>query len=340
MASDRTPIRFGRRSTWVVIGTAGSIIGLVVLGVGRTALGLGLGFVVAIAFVPVIVVPLYASIADRVVAHRRGAIGAVVGAATILGGVAGNLIAARLADRTALGTMVFAALLLAGAVAIALFGGEPRESDDPAAARAEPPEPRPGAVRAGGTTPRRPPDFAWFAIGRFALFLGYALVAMLAYYILRDYVGHPDPVNGVATFAIVTGSATLLGALVAGPWSDRAGRRKPFVIAAAALVAAGVALPALSPSLTTFMVAAAVIGLGFGAYIAAGTALATLVLPREATVGRDLGLIGLANASATAIAPLAGAYLATSLGYPAMFALAGLACLVAMVAILPIRSVA
>jgi MFS family permease len=163
---------------------------------------------------------------------------------------------------------------------------------------------------------------------------------MLAYYILRDYVGHPDPVNGVATFAIVTGSATLLGALVAGPWSDRAGRRKPFVIAAAGLVAAGVALPALSPSLTTFMVAAAVIGLGFGAYIAAGTALATLVLPREATVGRDLGLIGLANASATAIAPLAGAYLATSLGYPAMFALAGLACLVAMVAILPIRSVA
>jgi MFS family permease len=274
-------------------------------------------------------VALFASIPDRVVPARRGAIGALVGAATIVGGVAGNVLAARFADRIEIGVAVFAGVLVAGAVAFGVFGGErrgptARATSAPAAA---------GAV-AGGRA-----DFVWFSIARFALFLGYAAVTGLAYYVLRDHIGRDDPANGVAAFAVVTGVATLAASLVAGIWSDRVNRRKPFVVAASAVLGIGLLFPIASPTLAAFLVAAAVIGLGFGAYLAVGTALGTLVLPSAESSGRDLGYIGLANASAQAVAPVAGSYVAATLGYPVLFGAAATACLVAALAVLPIRSV-
>jgi MFS family permease len=63
------------------------------------------------------------------------------------------------------------------------------------------------------------------------------------------------------------------------------------------------------------------------------------VLPSAETSGRDLGLIGLANASAQAVAPVVGSYVAATLGYPTLFIAAAGACLVAAIAVLPIRSV-
>jgi MFS family permease len=339
MASDRTSRRFGRRSAWVLVGAAGSACGLVALGLAASTPALGVGYVVAVAFVPVVVVPLYASIADRIREGSRGAVGALVGAATIVGGVLGNVIAARLADRTLAAAAVFGAILLGGAVAVALFGGEDR--GDPAMPDlAE-------AMLVPGRPPLDPPvaadarrDLAWFSVARFGLFLGYAMVAMLAYYILRDHLGHPDPVSGVAAFAVVSGGATLLGSLVAGPWSDRRGRRRPFVAGSAAILAAGLVLPAVLPGFPAFLVAGALIGLGFGAYLAVGTALGTLVLPRASTAGRDIGLIGLANATAQAVAPLTGSYLAASFGYPVLFVGAAAASLAAAFAVRRIRGVA
>jgi Major Facilitator Superfamily len=336
MGSDRTSPRLGRRSAWVVAGALGSACGLVLLAGANGSTGLGVGYIVAVAFVPVIVVPLYASIADRVAVPSRGMIGALVGAATIAGGMAGNVLAAGFATRIALGAATFALIMLGGAAAFALLGGETRtEGSAPAdglmAAR------NPDAVRASADL--RTADFAWFTIGRFAVFLAYALVVALAYYVVRDYIGSREPAGGVATFAVVTGTATLVTALVAGPWSDRIQRRKPFVVVAAALLAVGAVLPAASPTMSTFLLAAAVIGVGFGTYMAVGTALGTMVLPNEAAVGRDIGLIGLANASAAAIAPFLGSQVAATFGYPAVFGLASMAAIGGLLALLRIRSV-
>ena len=328
-ASDRTPPRFRRRTAWVVVGAMASTIGLLVLGQARMVGLMGVSYVVAFASLPIMLVALYASIPDRVPRARRGAIGALVGAATIVGGVIGNVLAARFADRIEIGVAVFAAVLIAGAVAFGVIGGEGRG----VTARATSDTAAPGTV-AGGRA-----DFVWFSIGRFALFLGYAAVTGLAYYVLRDHIGQADPANGVAAFAVVTGVATLAASLVAGIWSDRIKRRKPFVVAASAVLGLGLLIPIAAPTFAAFLVAAAIIGLGFGAYLAVGTALGTLVLPNAESSGRDLGFIGLANASAQAVAPVVGSYIATAVGYPVLFVAAATACLVAALAVLPIRSV-
>jgi MFS family permease len=334
-ASDRTPPRFGRRSAWVAVGAAGSTIGLLALGQAQAVGALGVTYVIAFAFLPVVLVPVYASIPDRVSVGRRGAIGAVVGGATILGGVAGNIVAARFADRIEVGVVVFAAVLISGAAVFVLVGRE-RSPRAPMSAADH------GAKGHGALddwASHRRVDFVWFSVGRFALVLGYAAIAGLAYYVVRDHVGQDDPAGGVAAFAVVTGVTTLLASVVAGLWSDRVRRRKPFVIAASLILGLGLLVPVVSSTFAAFLVAAAIIGIGFGTYLSVGTALGTLVLPNALSSGRDLGVIGFANASAQAIAPVVGSYLAFELGYPVMFAMAAVASLVAAAAVLPIKSV-
>lgn len=332
-ASDRTGPQFGRRSVWVVVGSLGATLGLLSFGQAHTVPALGVTYVVAFAFLPVMLVPLYAAIPDRVGPTRRGAIGAIVGAATIVGGVAGNILAARFAGNIALGTAVFAAVLLAGAAVFALLGAESKEL------RPRPASSLASALREIRMIPHHHPDFTWFWLGRFALFLGYATITGLSYYILRDHIGESHPAEGVAVFAVVTGSTTLLASVVAGPWSDRARRRKPFLVVASVALGLGVLVPAVIPSFAAVMVAAAIIGLGFGVHLSVGTAVATLVLTSAETSGRDIGLLGLANAGAMVVAPFLGSYAAAAFGYPVLLVAAAAACGVAALAIVPIRSV-
>ena len=317
------------RSGWVGVGVAVSASGLVGFGQARDSTLLALTYVVAFGALPIVFVALYATIADRVPATRRGTAGALVGVATIVGGIAGNLLAARFAGAVAIGAAVFAVLLVAGAAAHAWLLG--RSIGTPPVA---PLDEKMAFARSGNWG-----DLAWFAVGRFALFLAYAAVAGLAYYIWRDHLRAPEPAAGVAAFALVSGTATLLASSLTGPWSDRVDARGPFVAGSALVMAAGVVAPLAVPTTTSFLVGGALIGLGFGTYLAVGTALATLLLPRSATFGRDLGLIGATNASAQAVAPAAASVIAASAGYTTMLALAAAACLVSAATASRIRSV-
>jgi MFS family permease len=55
------------------------------------------------------------------------------------------------------------------------------------------------------------------------------------------------------------------------------------------------------------MVAAGLLGLGYGCFLSVDQALATQVLPDAATRGKDLGIMNIASAVPQAIAPLIGA---------------------------------
>jgi MFS family permease len=332
-ASDRVRGRFGRRAPIAMAGAVAVALALLGLGAARSVGAIGAAYVAAIALLPLVLVPAYAAIPDRVAIGRRGSAGATVGAATMVGGIAGNILAARFADDIELGLTVFGAILVGGVAVFVAFGKSdeaPEPSDHPAAP--SPSEPAIPVARHG-------PDFAWVTIGRFALFFAYLAIVSLVFYVLRDYVGQTEPAAGVATFALVSGVATIVAALVAGPWSDRAGRRLPFVVGASVLVGAGALVPIVLPTFGGVLVSGAVIGLGFGTYFAVGTALATLVLPSPERSGRDIGVVGLSSAAALAVAPVAGSAVAAAFGYPALFGLAALACLVSAGATLPIRSV-
>jgi MFS family permease len=132
----------------------------------------------------------------------------------------------------------------------------------------------------------------------------------------------------------------VIASLVGGRLSDRIGRRKPFVIVAAILQAVAALLLGLVPAFEVALVGGALLGLGYGSFLAVDQALATQVLPDPADRGKDLGIMNIALAVPQALAPLAGALVVVGLGgFVTLFLLAGLATILGALAILPIRSV-
>lgn len=94
--------------------------------------------------------------------------------------------------------------------------------------------------------------------------------------------------------------------LIAGSISDRTGRRKPIVIIAALVQALSAVLILMSPTFVGTAIAAAVMGVGYGAYMAVSLALATDLLPRPEHHARDLGVVNVAANLGQLLGPSSG----------------------------------
>ena len=81
-----------------------------------------------------------------------------------------------------------------------------------------------------------------------------------------------------------------------GRLSDRTGRRKLFVAAAAVVYGVGLFLIAVAGDFDGFLVGMAVGGVGFGVYMAVDLALVADVLPDTDTAAKDLGVLNIAGA--------------------------------------------
>jgi MFS family permease len=82
-----------------------------------------------------------------------------------------------------------------------------------------------------------------------------------------------------------------------------------------AIVQAGAALVlTLVPTFETTLVAAALLGVGYGAFTAVGLALATDLLPGDADNARDLGIVNVSANLGQLLGPLIGAGLVAAVG--------------------------
>jgi MFS family permease len=86
-------------------------------------------------------------------------------------------------------------------------------------------------------------------------------------------------------------------------------------------------------------VVATIVALGYGAYIAVDQAMITQVLPSAGNRGKDLGVINFAIAGPYALAPVFAGILVTTLGYTALFAVAGAILVIGSVFVRCIKSV-
>jgi MFS family permease len=132
----------------------------------------------------------------------------------------------------------------------------------------------------------------------------------------------------------------ILAALGFGKLSDIIGKRKPFVYIAAYLQALAALIIALVPDFTITFIAAGLLGLGYGCFMAVDQALATQVLPNSHTRGKDLGIMNIATTVPQAVAPLVGAFIVAYLGgFLGLFLVSAATAAVGGLAILPVKSV-
>jgi MFS family permease len=136
------------------------------------------------------------------------------------------------------------------------------------------------------------------------------------------------------------GAALVVGAVVFGSMSDRTGKRKPFVYLAVVVMAVAALLLVVWQTWTAALIAAPLLGVGFGVYMAVALALLTQVLPAAADRAKDLGVVNIANALPQVVAPLLTTIVLANLGgYRGLFAVSALATLLAGFLVSRVRSV-
>jgi MFS family permease len=189
--------------------------------------------------------------------------------------------------------------------------------------------------------PRKYPDFFWVFGSRLCTNLSYFLVFGYKLYILQDYIGlHDEAIDHVPALALTAVAGLLPAAVIAGPLSDRLGRRKVFVVASAALIGCAMLIPFAVPTLTGMTAMAFLVGIGFGCFQGVDTALISQVLPSERSFARDLGVVNVAATLPQVLAPaIAGAVVLWLGGYRTLFPLALVFALLGAVAVLRVKGV-
>lgn len=333
--SDRARTRFGSRAPFIV---GGALIGgaaLIALGLASSILLVAVCWTLVQVAFNVVQGPFSAMLPDRVPEAVRGTFAAVIGAMTMVGSLGGVILASLLA-----GSIPGAYLVLAGTAItlLTLFAVFTRSGDNRG-------EPRPAfRLRDFALTfwvnPIAHPDFFWAFTGRLLLYTGYFLVVAYQLYLLQDYIGLGD--EAVALLPLVSAAAlpTLIVAVaVSGPWSDRVGRRKPFVVAASLIVGLAQLVPWVWPTFEGMIVFALLAGLGFGAFQAVDTALVSQVLPDSHAHAKDLGVVNIAATLPQTLAPALAGAVVLAFGYAGLFPAAIALSVLGALAVLPIRSV-
>lgn len=329
---DRSRSRFGRRRLWLTAGAVAFAVGLVVTGAQTTVTGVVVAWAASMIGLSAATAGLTAIIADRVPEDQRGMISSAIYGPQALGVVVGIALVSAFELSPMSGFAVIAVLLV---VCLVPFLAAHRDI----AFTVEAPLSI-GELLASMGNSLRNREFAWAFGGRLLVNLANSLGTCYTLYFLTDGLKVPDPAGSLLTCTVLYLLAGLLATAAAGVLSDRLGRRRIFVALAALLQAASGYLLASAPSLTVMMVASALMGGGFGAYMAVDQALITQVLPDAGSRAKDLGLMNIGSVVPPAIAPLiAGAIISSEHGYPLLFALVGAAAAVGALLVYRIRSV-
>src|SRR6266699_2774027 len=164
--------------------------------------------------------------------------------------------------------------------------------------------------------------------------LGYLL------YFLQDAVHYQKAAQGVTTFQVILTGTLLIASIISGILSDKFQRRKIFVMGASLVIVLAFLILAFFQTWPAVELAAAVLGLGFGAYLGVDIALITQVLPSASARGKDLGVINIANALPQVVGSAVAALVINSFhSYTLLFVFAAILASLGAVLIQRIKSV-
>ena len=285
--------RVGRRLSFIRLGTAVNVLGLLVMGFGLR-LGFGtylLGFLLVQFGNNFATAPYSALIPEYVASAERGRYSGVMGllqlGGQLLGGLLGALVGLSVLPRE-LAFVLVAGVLGASALVTVRMVPETRAGERPVTGAA----PRLSVWQLFAQN-----AFLWVFVTRALFSLGqYSVQPFLQFY-LQDVVrrfrlfgldlGSAVTASSVMLLAIILGG--VVSTLLAGRLSDRLGR-KPVITFAGGVMAAAAVLLLFAPGFGTVLLLALAFGLGFGAFTSVDWALGSDAMPSAASYARDMGV--------------------------------------------------
>jgi MFS family permease len=336
--SDRTSSPWGMRRPWMVVGLVAGSLGILTVALAPNITVVLLGWCAAQVFFNALLAALAAVMPDQVPTAQRGMVSGILAICLPVASVVGTFLVQTF-DQNVL-TMLLVPCAVGGFFVLLFVA---RIDDRRLAAGGAAPWSIREFLGTFYVNPRRSPDFAWAFASRLLLVTAYAfLVTYQAYYLIRQ-VGSPEKdVPHQIYLGTLTQSAALVAtALLIGRLSDRTGRRKVFVGAAALVYGLALFVIAAADDVNGYLVGMGLGGVGFGMYMAVDLALVVDVLPDTDQAAKDLGVLNIAGALPFSLAPaIAPAVLSLGGGdYGVLFTVAGVCAIAGAAAILPIKAV-
>jgi MFS family permease len=336
--SDRTVSRFGRRRPWILGGSLLTAVALCLVGRLHTVPEIAAGWCLAQVGVNAMQAGLAAVVPDRVPVGQRGGVSGWIGIAQTVSVVAAAALVTKISGYS--GYLLLAVAVVALTLPFVI-------------GTADPPLPHADRARLSWRVvtqcwwPARSwtHDFRWAWLTRFLLVLGNAMAVVYLLYFLRRigfsalYPGHTAE-QGLVILLSLYAAAVVGTTVIAGRRSDRTGRRRHSVAIAGGIMAAAALLVAAHPGWSALLIAAPVLGVGFGLYLSIDQALVTQVLPSAAERATSLGMISVASSAAQAGAPAIAAPVVTYLGgFSTLYVCVAVVVLLGSASVCRIRSV-
>jgi MFS family permease len=332
--SDRTTSRFGRRRPWIATGAVVFALSLLLLGVQSSMVGIGVFWCLALTGFCILTAALTATISDQVPVNQRGYVSGWLSAPQAIGTILGLVLVLTLFTGTFFGYTAMAVLLI---VLVTPFLFLP---DAALSRELRQKMTMKGILESLWISPRDHPDFGWTLLSRILVNFGNAFGTTLLLYFLEFGLNDSHAEDDLIVLTLIYMVFVILAALILGRLSDRVGRRKSFVFLSSSLQAVAALMLAFIPMLPVAMIAAGILGLGYGCFLAVDQALATQVLPDPAARGKDLGIMNIATAVPQALAPLLGAMTVAALGgFQGLFILSGICAFAGALAVSRVKAV-
>lgn len=345
--SDRTRSQLGNRKPYFIAGVIVLVVSLFAIALARSIAIFVLGILLYRLGDNLVFTPWQALYPDHVPAEQRGQGAGFKALLDILGVLVGRFAAGELvalhielgnrALIAAIGVPILGLLLSLMLTFWALRGlPQPEPLASPMGVRAS-------LKRSFLFDHRAHPAFVWWFANRALFWTAFVILGQFLLLFVIDVLGLPEPdaQRYLARLSLVLGGAILLVAIPSGHLADRWGRR-PLILAACIVAAAGTALVLALRDLNALTFAGGLIGLGAGIFISSDFALLTDIVPAK-EAGRYLGLSNIASAGGGAVARLLGGLLidpinattgSSALGYLTLYTLAGVLFLLSVFAAL------
>ncbi|WP_447724080.1 MFS transporter [Sphingomonas koreensis] len=309
--SDRSVARGGGRRKWIIAGLAGLAASFAAVALAVSPTQIILAVVLFQTALNAVLAPMFAVMADEVPDAQKGVAGGLIAlGAPLASAVAASMVAVGVTGEPARLSFVLAAVLLC-VVPLLLVPS-----------RVVPVGAAPEETRLLG----RDLTIAWTS-RLLVQVAGNVLWLYLIYYFASVDPHTPTsksvgPLGQLMTIAYLI---PLPVAVLAGRWSDKVGRRKPFLITFAILATLGLIGLAFARDWHAAAAAFTLYALGSAVFLSLHSGFAMQLLPDPRHRGRDLGLINLTNTLPALLGPLLTWALATPHDFRSvMLVLAGL----------------
>ena len=307
--SDRTRSRFGRRTPWLIFGSVGSFVMILLWGLASSVWTIILCAAVYQIFLNAIVAPLIAVLSDRVAKRHRGVLSSMYALGFAIGGYGGQIVAAQFLQISYMGFVAMAVFALLSGPLAALILKEKSTLDMPVE-----PLSRRVFVEQFSFPRKNSRDYYLALFGKTSIVTAKYTILGYQLYLLTDYMrlSGASVASYIGMISMILLGTSVVTTLFSGVLADKLNVRKlPVIIA----------------------------GLGMGAFNSVDQALNIEVLPNQRTAAKDLGILNMANNGGQVLGPLYAGLVISLIGYHAVFWVACVTALLGVFLISLIRSV-